>query len=85
MTPDVLSLPPASVMSTIHKADSCVQKAVVVVVSINNYYELINCQFKFYKMDEIGHLYFFRRAINSFQFFWRVIFARVLILTYSDG
>lgn len=31
MTPDVLSLPPASVMSTIHKADSCVQKAVVVV------------------------------------------------------
>lgn len=31
MTPDVLSLPPASVMLTTHKADSCVQKAVVVV------------------------------------------------------
>lgn len=26
-------------------------------------------------MDEIGHLYFFRRAISRSQFLWRMIFA----------
>lgn len=26
-------------------------------------------------MDEMGNLYFFRRAINRSQFFWRMIFA----------